>query len=87
MAGGSNLTGSYPAHRCHKPAEPSRPDSLNNQWRVPQWEVRAYNASVTKYNAELESYNDCIGRYVDNANKDIERIRQRAEEAVSEANN
>ena len=87
VSGGSNLAGGYSSHRCHKPTKPSKPDSLINQWRVPQWEINAYNSSVSSYNAKLEIYNDCISRYVENANNDIERIRQKAEEAVSEANN
>ncbi|MFC1542445.1 hypothetical protein ACFL4M_00975 [Pseudomonadota bacterium] len=86
VAGGSNLSsGGYPKHRCHKPVEPAKPDSLNNQWRVPRWEVTAYNESVLDYNAKMKTYNDCITRYVENANNDIERIRQKAEKARSEA--
>jgi len=87
VSGGSNLAGGYSSHRCYKPTEPSKPDSLKNQWRISQWELNAYNASIRDYNAKLEIYNNCITRYVENANNDIERIRQRAEEAVSEANN
>jgi hypothetical protein len=86
VSGGSNLTGGYSSHRCHKPVKPSKPDSLNNQWRIPQWELNAYNASIRSYNTKLDIYNGCISRYVKNANNDIERIRQKAEEAVSEAN-
>jgi len=86
VAGGSNLgSGSYPNHRCHKPTKPAKPDSLNNQWRVPRWEIAAYNESVLGYNAKLKVYNDCMTRYVENANNDIERIRQKAEKARSEA--
>ncbi len=87
VSGGSNLAGGYANHRCHKPTKPSKPDSFNNQWRIPQWELNAYNASVSNYNTKLESYNACITRYVENANNDIERIRQKAEKAASEANN
>ncbi|MDT8376873.1 MAG: hypothetical protein RQ867_09115 [Mariprofundaceae bacterium] len=83
---GSNLSAGYPSHRCHKPAKPPRPDSLNNRWRIPRWELDAYNSSVSRYNAELEIYNGCITRYVENANEDIERIRQKAGKAVLEAN-
>ena len=85
-SGGSNMGAGYPDHRCHKPAKPPRPDSLKNRWRVPRWELDAYNSSVSRYNAELEVYNSCITRYVENANKDIERIRQKAGKAVAEAN-
>ena len=84
--GGSNLAAGYSGHRCHKPTKPPRPDSLNNRWKVPRWELDAYNSSVSRYNAELEIYNGCITSYVENANEDIARIRQKAEEAVSEAN-
>jgi hypothetical protein len=87
VPGGSNLAGGYSSHRCHKPTEPSKPDSFDNHWRVPQWELNAYNSSIRDYNAKLEIYNNCITRYVENANNDIERIRKKAEEAVSEANN
>jgi hypothetical protein len=87
VSGGSNLgSGGYSSHRCHKPTKPSKPDALTNQWRVSQWEINAYNSSVRSYNAKLEIYNDCITRYVENANNDIEQIRQKAEKARSEAN-
>lgn len=40
-------------------------------------------SSPSKY--DVERYIDCINEYVENANNDIKRIREAAEEAVNDA--
>ena len=81
--GGSNLsfTG-YPSHDCMKPTKPYKPYSFNSQW-----EVDSYNSEVESYNFELQQYLSCIDEYVENANNDIKRIKEKAQEAIDEANN
>ena len=41
---------------------------------------------VENYNSQLQIYISCIEDFVDNANNDIKRIREKAEEAINEAN-
>ncbi len=79
--GGTNLgfTG-YPSHDCIKPDKPYKPYSFNSQW-----EIDSYNSEVETYNSNLRVYSDCIDEYLENANNDIERIKQKAKEAINEA--
>lgn len=84
VTGGSNLdTFDYPSHSCSKPQKSTRvfkPHSFANPWDVEQ-----YNSEVKNYNAKFEKYAECIKKYIDNANKDMERIREKANEAIAEA--
>ena len=79
--GGSNLGfGGYPSHDCIKPTKPHKPFSLQNQW-----EIDSYNSDVEYYNMQLEEYVRCIEEYIENANNDIMRIKERAQEALEDA--
>jgi hypothetical protein len=84
VSGGSNLDNfDYPSHSCSKPLRSSRvfkPHSFANSAEVEQ-----YNAEVRNYNAKFEKYAECIKKYIDNANRDMERIREKATEAIAEA--
>lgn len=81
--GGTNLgMFGYPSHECTKPLKPIRPYSLDSQW-----EIDSYNSDVDLYNFELRRYIDCIEEYVENAGYDIERIKEKAQEAIDEASN
>ncbi|HIC40882.1 MAG TPA: hypothetical protein EYO74_05710 [Piscirickettsiaceae bacterium] len=71
----------YPSHDCYKPIKPYKPISFDDQWSVDQ-----YNMEVENYNSQLQIYISCIEDFVDNANNDIKRIREKAEEAINEAN-
>jgi len=80
VIGGSNLyLSDYPAHKCRKPDKPYKPYSLNDQY-----EVDSYNRKVRAYNRELEEYVDCLKKYADNAENDIERIKERVREAMND---
>lgn len=84
VVGGTNFGfGGYPDHRCHQPyaSKPYRPFRFESQY-----EVDAYNRRVEEYNAQVDEYFDCIETYVDNAKNDIRRIREKANDAITEAN-
>ena len=69
--GSSNLgMFGYPDHTCTKPFKPYSFDS--------QYEV-------DNYNLEVQMYVDCINDYVEAARNDIDRIVEKANQAVSEA--
>lgn len=79
--GGSNLGfGGYPSHDCSKPTKPFKPYSFNSQW-----EIDSYNSEVERYNFQLQQYLSCIDEYIENANNDIRRIKEKAQEAIDEA--
>jgi hypothetical protein len=79
--GGSNLGyGGYPSHDCIKPTKPFKPYSFNSQW-----EVDSYNSRADLYNSQLSQYVSCIDEYIENANNDIKRIKEKAQEAIDEA--
>lgn len=81
--GGSNLgVLGYPDHSCYAPySKPYRPYSFNSQF-----EIDRYNDDVDRYNREVREFIDCIRDYVDNASNDIERIKEKANAAIDEAN-
>ncbi len=68
--GGSNLGFSgYPEPECRKPYEPYSNSSMDREI----------------YRGELDRYFRCVKEYLENANNDIERIRQAQEEAIAQA--
>lgn len=68
--GGSNLSYfGYPEHTCRKPYKPY---SFTTQ------------SEVDSYNYDLERFVDCVQEYVDNADSDIKRIRERVDEAIAD---
>lgn len=86
VAGGSNIsdTFDYPSHACSKPPKSTR--LFKPLGAANTYEVEQYNAEVRTYNAKYEKYIECIKSYIDNANKDMERIREKANAAIEEAN-
>jgi hypothetical protein len=83
VSGSSNIsdTFEYPSHSCSKP----NPSRTFKPTYAPPWEIEQYNAEVRIYNAKFEKYAECIKKYIDNANRDIERIREKATAAIAEA--
>lgn len=80
--GGSNLGFSeYPSHHCSKPTKPHKPYSFSDQW-----EIDHYNDQVRSYNTQQNIYISCINKYVNNAKNDIERITEKTQAAIDEAN-
>jgi hypothetical protein len=78
--GGSNLGfGGYPDPECVKPYKPPQPYGSS------ETEVEIYNSQVRTYNSELEVYISCIREYLDNADDDIERIQEKAQDAIDKA--
>lgn len=68
--GGSNLGYSgYPEPACRKPYEPYSSSRMDREI----------------YQDEVDRYIRCIKDYLENANNDIERIREAQEEAITEA--
>jgi hypothetical protein len=81
--GGSNLGFmGYPSHTCSPPySKPIKPFQFTEQWQIDQ-----YNSEVDTYNFELDTYRQCIKEYVENSANDIKRIKEKANEAISDAN-
>lgn len=68
--GGSNLGFSgYPEPDCRKPYEPYSDSRMDRE--------------ICR--DEVERYFRCVNEYLENANNDVERIRQAQEEAIAEA--
>ena len=79
--GGSNFGRfEYPGQDCGLPPfAPQRPYDMTSVR-----DVEAYNARVDQYNTQVRSFSECINAYVDRAEKDIQRIRERANEASND---
>ena len=60
-------------------AGPATIDAYNAQ-------VRHFNDAVKNYNQASADFNVCMKAYVDNGNADMTRIKQRLDQAVSDAN-
>ena len=67
----------YPAHSCYKPLKPRKPYSTTEQW-----EVDRYNIEVDSYNSQLRIYQDCASDYVEAAQNDMKRIREKVDELL-----
>ena len=82
QAGGNFNAVGYPEHRCGaKPSKPTRPEYFKSES-----ELENYNCAVETYNNSTESYFECIQRYVNNAAKDIQKIRRMVTATIDEAN-
>ncbi len=83
IVGGSNFgTFIYPQHDCGvKPLLPSKPYAFTSQE-----DIDAYNDKIKAYNRAIKEYSGCVNEYLDNANRDMQRIREKAKEAVEEMN-
>ncbi len=78
----SNLVGGYPGHACgERPEVPERPEKFETEEAIVE-----YNAKVGAYNVSMERLVECVNAYVAGAAADIERIRERAREAVEGLN-
>ena len=81
VLGGSNLGfRGYPEADCRKPEPPMRPFSPASRW-----DIERYNMEVDRYNRELEIFISCTREYLEHAQNDIKRIRERMEEALERA--
>ena len=77
-AAASNLADGYPGPACgERPEVPERPEKFETEEAIVE-----YNAKVDAYNASMERLVDCVNAYVANAAADIDRIRERAREAI-----
>lgn len=79
--GGSNFGSyNYPSHNCGlAPMLPQRPYDMTSVR-----DVEAYNRRVDAYNTQMRSFSECIDAYVSAADKDMQRIRDKANEAIEE---
>jgi hypothetical protein len=90
---GSNIgLSDYPGPKCAKPEKPVQPGAQPSMDAGPA-AVDAYNAQVRHFNDAVKAYNQasadfnvCMKTYVDNGNADMARIKQRLDQAVTEAN-
>lgn len=72
----------YPDHDCSIfTTKPYRPFSFSSQWEVDQ-----FNNELQEYLDEVQRFVECIEAYSDDANNDIKRIKEKANEAIDEAN-
>ena len=79
---GTNLPEGYPDLACgERPEVPQRPEKFETEEAIEE-----YNAKVDAYNASMERLVECVQEYVANANDDMKRIRNRAEEAINSLN-
>ena len=67
----------YPAHSCYKPMKPRKPYSMTEEW-----EVDRYNSEVDSYNSQLRIFQACASEYVDAAQNDMKRIREKVDELL-----
>lgn len=81
VIGGTNFDfRGYPEPNCIKPIRPNKPYSFNSQW-----EVDSYNRQVESFNMQYDMYVDCVKTYLDNASKDIDRIKEKMKSAIDDA--
>ena len=79
--GGSNFGRfDYPSQDCGlPPLAPQRPADMTSVR-----EVEAYNQRVDQYNMQVRSFSECINAYVERTEKDMQRIREKANQAIEE---
>jgi len=81
----------YPPPSCTKPGEkpvmakdvPKVVDAGNVSINAGARDVKRYNEQVAAYNIALAAYTRCMDVYVDNAQTDINAIRDKVNQAVS----
>ena len=81
----------YPAPNCTKPGDkpvmakdvPKVVDAGNVSINAGARDVKRYNEQVAAYNIALAAYTRCMDAYVDNAQADINAIRDKVNQAVS----
>jgi hypothetical protein len=80
VTGGSNFTAPYPDSTCGpRPVKPEEPAGRM------EGAITFYNQRVGAYNEAAKKYVACISAYVENANNDMERIREKARAAMEPA--
>jgi hypothetical protein len=59
-------------------AQPEKPADTKDKAAVDAFnkKVEVYNAKVAVFNTAMHAFNDCMKTYVDNANSDMQRIKQ-----------
>jgi hypothetical protein len=79
VIGGTNLgLFGYPSHECYRPFnKPIKPYEFTSQW-----EIDLYNSEVDRYNFEVETFVRCVEKYIANAENDVERIKEKVDEAI-----
>ncbi|CAM7061260.1 hypothetical protein [Morganella morganii] len=70
VIGGSNIYGSYPSFTDYPPSAPYTDDQY----------------AMSRYKDEVERYIEAAKQYTENADSDIQRIREQKAEAISKAN-
>jgi len=71
----------YPDHTCgYPPTKPIPPFSDD------RFSVESYNSRVRSYNIEIDTFYYCIKRYLDAAKNDIERIKEKMQDAIDAYN-
>lgn len=71
VLGGSNLGPlGYPEAKCIKPIKPY---NLSD------------NYQLNSYKYDIEKYIDCVNEYLDNAENDISRIKEEAQEIINDS--
>jgi len=91
--GGSNIgLAQYPGPNCTKPQLPVQPSAKLAE-APDAAEANAYNAKVRQFNRDVAGYNGamtvfnaCMKSYVENGDADMQRIKQKLDEAVAAAN-
>ena len=79
--GGSNFGSyDYPTHNCGLPPyPPQRPYDMTSVR-----DVETYNRLVDQYNTQVRSFSECINAYVERAERDMQRIREKANLAIED---
>lgn len=70
VIGGSNIYGNYPSFTDYPPSAPYTDDQY----------------AMSRYKDEVERYIEAAKQYTENADSDIQRIREKKAEAISKAN-
>ena len=81
----------YPAPDCVKPGDkpvmakdaPKVVDAGGVSFKTGTRDVKGYNEQVAAYNAALAAYTHCMDAYVDNAQADMNAIRDKVNQAVT----
>jgi hypothetical protein len=91
-AAGSNIALSeYPGPQCakpQKPVPPQMPSDIDAPGAAAGYnlKVKQFNAAVAGYNSASADFGACMKTYVDNGDADMQRIKQKLDEAVAAAN-
>jgi hypothetical protein len=89
---GSNIALSeYPGPSCTKPLAPAQPqpppdDNVSGAVAGYNLKVQQYNKAIAVYNTALTAFGACMQTYIENGNADMQRIKQRLDQAVAAAN-